>query len=131
MTLVGCKENQIDDNSKLTKQENNQVRVNKPIDGQAIQNPDKIKESTKTVRRVTPRKAARSLIDVAIKALNKNHLGGNEHKPTVTEDDKYFYITWPNEEYDEKPDSPGGSKFKVEVILDKDTKDVIFIKMPN
>ncbi|MDG0994272.1 MAG: hypothetical protein P8O22_06030 [Akkermansiaceae bacterium] len=131
LTLVGCKEKQMNDNSKPSNQDKNGVRVNKPIDGQEIGNPDEIKRSTRTVRRATPKKATKSLIDVALKSLNNRHLGDNEQDPAVTEDDKYFYVTWPNGEYDEKPDSPGGGKFKVEVILDKITKDVIFVRMPN
>lgn len=132
LTLVGCKKKEMDDNSKSTNQEKNRVRVNKPIDGQEIENFDEIKSSTKTVRRETPeKKATKSLVDVALKALNNSNLGENKQDPIVTEDNKYFYVTWPNEEYNEKPDSPGGGKFKVEVILDKITRDVIFVRMPN
>lgn len=129
--MAGCEEKQIDDNSKLSDQEKNRGRVNKPIDEQEIKNLDDIKSSTGTVRKEVPRKSTKILVDVALQALNDRNLGDDEQYPIVTEDDKYLYVTWPDEEYDEKPDSPGGGKFKVEVILDKTTRDVIFIRMPN
>lgn len=131
LTLAGCEEKQIDDNSKLSDQEKNRGRVNKPIDEQEIKNLDDIKSSTGTVRKEVPRKSTKILVDVALQALNDRNLGDDEQYPIVTEDDKYLYVTWPDEEYDEKPDSPGGGKFKVEVILDKTTRDVIFIRIPN
>lgn len=130
-TLVGCKEKKMDDNSKSNNQEKNRVRVNKPIDGQEIENFDEIQSSTKTVRRDPPQTATKNLVDAALEALKNRNLGDDKQDPIVTEDDKYFYVTWPNEGYDEKPDSPGGGKFKVEVILDKITRDVVFVRMPN
>lgn len=49
----------------------------------------------------------------------------------VIEDESYYYVVWPNKNYNPKPSGPGGDIFQIKVIIDKKTNKLLMIKIPN
>lgn len=71
------------------------------------------------------------LTEIAKQALGREFKLEKPQESKVTQDEAYFYVTWPNHAYTDSPEAPGGGVFQVKVILDKRTQKVVMIKLPN